>query len=210
MAKSISRNLNLDGVKPHSNVALDSSVHSGSEKKSRKKSLFAAPKPSPEFEVAFKMVVNHEGGYVNDPLDPGGETKYGISKRSYPHVDIASLTVAKVKPIYFQDFWLKCQCHKLPHGLDYLVFSTAVNCGVGRAIRWLQLAVGAGPDGLWGPHSEKRLKIALTGDAEELVVQFIGYRLWHYMKLDDLDDTYGRGWGVRTLREIFEYTRMVK
>ena len=57
------------------------------------------------FLKAFEKVLRHEGGYVNDPLDLGGETKYGISKRSYPHLDIKNLTLDQAKQIYFRDFW---------------------------------------------------------------------------------------------------------
>ena len=52
------------------------------------------------FEDAFDRLISHEGGYVNDPLDPGGETKFGISKRSYPTLDIAALTREDARAIY--------------------------------------------------------------------------------------------------------------
>ena len=57
------------------------------------------------FEEAFSRLMGHEGGYSNDPLDPGGETNWGISKRSYPNVDITNLTRAEAKVIYREDFW---------------------------------------------------------------------------------------------------------
>ena len=56
------------------------------------------------FSEIIPIVLRHEGGYVNDPLDKGGETNYGISKRSYPHLDIHSLTLADAKTIYKRDF----------------------------------------------------------------------------------------------------------
>ena len=52
------------------------------------------------FDIAFKITIGHEGGYVNDPDDPGGETNYGISKRSYPDTDIASLTIGRGGKIF--------------------------------------------------------------------------------------------------------------
>jgi lysozyme family protein len=58
-----------------------------------------------EFNGAFEILIGHEGGYVDHPDDPGGETKYGISKRSYPEVNIAALTLDKAKAIYREDYW---------------------------------------------------------------------------------------------------------
>lgn len=81
------------------------------------------------FQQAFQIVIGHEGGYVNDPVDPGGETKYGISKRSYPDVDIPNLTLEKAQAIYERDYWLKCGCDKLPHPMNIIIFDSAVNHG---------------------------------------------------------------------------------
>lgn len=85
------------------------------------------------FERAVEFVLKHEGGYVDNPNDPGGETKYGISKRAYPELDIKNLTEEKAKEIYHRDYWLKSGCEKIASGLDIVVFDTAVNCGVARA-----------------------------------------------------------------------------
>ena len=60
---------------------------------------------SSSFDLAIPIVLENEGGYVNDPADPGGETKYGISKRSYPALDIKNLTVEQATAIYLRDFW---------------------------------------------------------------------------------------------------------
>ena len=65
------------------------------------------------FNKLFKDILKHEGGYVNDPNDLGGETKYGISKRSYPHLDIPKLTEEQAKTIYYYDYWLKYHVDKL-------------------------------------------------------------------------------------------------
>lgn len=85
------------------------------------------------FDKSFEIVVNSEGGYVNDPDDPGGETKYGISKRAYPKVDIKNLTLDSAKDIYLRDYWVPAGCDNLDYPLDTAVFSCAVNCGVSRA-----------------------------------------------------------------------------
>ncbi len=93
------------------------------------------------FDRAFDFVVGSEGGYVDDPDDPGGETKYGISKRAYPHLDIKSLTLDQAKGIYLSDYWNKSGCNNLPYPLDFCVFDTAVNLGVGRAAKMYSQAV---------------------------------------------------------------------
>jgi lysozyme family protein len=89
------------------------------------------------FMVGLAFVLRWEGGYVDDPRDPGGETKYGISKRSYPHLNIKSLTKEQAAEIYKTDYWNKVGGDTLPFPFDIIVFDTAVNCGVGRATKWL-------------------------------------------------------------------------
>jgi lysozyme family protein len=97
---------------------------------------------NPNFEKAFIELIGIEGGYVNDPTDRGGETKYGISKRSYPHLDIKNLSLQDAKEIYYRDFW---QVNGLDNILKYEVaaelFDTGVNMGVGIASRFLQEAL---------------------------------------------------------------------
>lgn len=74
---------------------------------------------------------------MNDPEDPGGETKYGISKRAYPRLDIKNLTLEDASAIYKRDYWNAAGCDDLDDSLALVVFDTAVNCGVGRAKKWL-------------------------------------------------------------------------
>lgn len=95
-----------------------------------------------QFDAAFEHVLKWEGGYVNDPHDPGGETKYGISKRAHPDVDVAGLTKAAAKEIYRQSYWHKSGCDKLSDGLDLMHFDTAVNMGVGAAEKLLAKSGG--------------------------------------------------------------------
>lgn len=66
------------------------------------------------FALVVNMILNHEGGYVNNPRDPGGETKFGISKATYPHLNIKSLTREQAKDIYYRDFWLKYKINEIP------------------------------------------------------------------------------------------------
>lgn len=85
------------------------------------------------FEAAFAIVVGIEAGYVNDPKDPGGETKYGISKRAYPNEDIPNLTLARAHELYQRDYWDKAGCEALSWPCALMVFDSAVNQGVSFA-----------------------------------------------------------------------------
>lgn len=95
------------------------------------------------FDHAFIFVVGIEGGYTNDPNDPGGETKFGISKRAYPQVDIPNLTLDEAKAIYLRDYWHVCKCDELPADMALLVFDAAVNQGVSAALRFYANATTA-------------------------------------------------------------------
>lgn len=96
-----------------------------------------ANKAVKRFDACIEFVLAAEGGYVNDKYDTGGETKYGISKRSYPKVDIKNLTLEAAREIYKRDYWDACHCSELLEPLDVVVFDTAVNMGVGRAKEFL-------------------------------------------------------------------------
>lgn len=81
------------------------------------------------FDAAFEIVVGVEAGYVNDPKDPGGETKFGISKRAYPDEDIANLTLERAKELYRRDRWDFCHCEGMSWEMALCVFDAAVNQG---------------------------------------------------------------------------------
>lgn len=142
------------------------------------------------FEYLIDRVLSHEGGYVNDPSDPGGETRYGISKRAYPGVDIKNLTREQAIEIYRRDFWLRVQGDKLPKAIAFQLLDAAVNHGVGNAIRWMQRAAGVADDGLIGPQT---LGAISRTDANDLVLKFLAERLEFYTKLKTFD-VFGRGW----------------
>ena len=95
------------------------------------------------FEEIIEVVLEHEGGYVNDPKDPGGETKYGVSKRAYPNEDIKNLTEEGAKDIYRRDYWDKNRCAELPESLRHVYFDMCVNMGAGRATKIMQETANA-------------------------------------------------------------------
>lgn len=133
------------------------------------------------FEQAFGFTLKWEGGYVNDPADSGGETKFGISKKSYPGLDIRSLTVDEAYAIYLRDYWDKVGGDKLPHPLGLAVFDYAVNSGVRTASAALQRAIGATPDGRVGPGTKNALRLALErqwpNGPEELALRVMDDRI---------------------------------
>ena len=99
------------------------------------------------FDEIIEQVLKHEGGYVNDPKDLGGETKYGITKRFYPDVDIKNLTIEQATEIYKKDYWDKNKVESLPQNLWHIYFDMCVNMGKRTAVKVLQrAAVNKGRD----------------------------------------------------------------
>ena len=92
------------------------------------------------FNEIIEKVLEHEGGYVNDPKDLGGETKYGITKRFYPDVDIKNLTIEQATEIYKKDYWDKNRVESLPQNLWHIYFDMCVNMGKRTAVKVLQRA----------------------------------------------------------------------
>ena len=115
------------------------------------------------FDDIIKVVLHHEGGYVNDPQDPGGETNFGIAKRSHPDVDIKNLTEDGAKEIYKEHYWDKNKVESLPEELRHIFFDMCVNQGKSRGVKILQRAAnakGAGlkVDGGMGPKTLAAMK----------------------------------------------------
>lgn len=160
------------------------------------------------FARAFELVIGHEGGFQNDPKDRGnwtggkrgvGErrgTKFGISAMAYPDLDIMSLTLDDARRIYERDYWLAAGCDLLPAGVAYITFDCSVNQGVGRAIRWMQMAVGTGADGKIGPATRRAIREA-EGRAGDVIKEIAAQRIFHYMKLHSLNGHFGLGWARR-------------
>jgi len=150
------------------------------------------------FDQAFDRLMGHEGGYVNNPLDPGGETNWGISKRSYPSVNIRALTRAEAKEIYRRDFWQKIHGETLADGVAFQVLDFAINSGIDTAIRKLQRAVGAADDGHWGPMSQRAADAMSESD---LIMRFVAERLDFGTSLSTWP-TFGKGWARRAATNL--------
>jgi lysozyme family protein len=132
------------------------------------------------FSAALAFTLKHEGGLVNDPNDPGGLTNFGISQRQYPDEDIRNLSRKRVEQIYRDDYWNAINGDKLPPELAFVLFDYAVNCGVPRAVRDLQLIVNTPRDGIVGP---KTLHALSFYSVPYIVEQVLQARCRFYLRL---------------------------
>ena len=137
------------------------------------------------FNAAFKVVVGEEGGYVNNPADPGGETHFGISKRAYPNVDIAALTLDAARTIYKRDYWDVLELDNRPDGPALCLFDCAVNQGVGMA---------------------KILLNQVATSSQPFIIAFQAERGVRYAQLPSFAE-FGRGWMRRLLRITVEASK---
>ena len=153
-----------------------------------------------DFYKAVEFVLKHEGGYVNDQKDPGGETKFGISKRAYPNLDIKNLTRDKAIEIYKRDYWDKLP-GTLPTAIHCVLFDCAVNAGAGRAIRLLQSSIKVNPDGQWGKLSQSALN---KFDENEVLLRFATERIMFYSALSAFS-SFGKGWINRVVESIVQF-----
>ena len=157
------------------------------------------------FDKALAAVLVHEGGYVNNPKDPGGMTNLGCTKAvweehcGHPVNEkvMRALTPDDVAPLYKRKYWDKVQGDELPNGVDYVVFDAAINSGPGRAAKWLQSCVGVEPDGGIGP---KTLAAVRAFDSQQLVKDYAKRRLSFMMDLPTWG-TFGKGW-TRRVNEV--------
>lgn len=150
------------------------------------------------FDDAVEIVLSHEGGYVNHPQDPGGETKYGISKRAYPNLDIKNLTRDQAKAIYKRDYWDRMRCDQFAPGVSLSLFDFGVNAGIRTASIALQRSCGATADGIIGPVTIAR---ANSLHRIALIERFAQERIMHYTSLNTFR-TFGRGWIRRTIEVL--------
>ena len=153
---------------------------------------------SVKFLTAINRVLGHEGGYVHDVNDPGGETKWGISKRSYPSVSIKELTRNQAVAIYYRDFWLKAHCEELSDGAGYQLMDSAVNSGISQSIRFMQRAVGVAEDGVYGPVTLAAIRKVIETD---FIMLFLAERLEFMTKLKNWPN-HGKGWARRIAQNL--------
>jgi len=160
------------------------------------------------YDKCLETILHHEGGYVNHPKDPGGETNLGVTKKVYQEhggtKDMKDLLVEDVAPIYKKGYWDKIKGDDLPGGLDLCVFDFGVNAGPGRAAKFLQQMIGTTVDGGIGPNTLAKLEEYIRENGEhEAVKKYQEMRQKYYENLSTFA-TFGRGW----TRRVEETTKL--
>ena len=165
------------------------------------------------FEHCLKMLLHHEGGFVNHPKDPGGMTNLGVTKKVYDawigrestEAEMRALTPADVGPIYKKNYWDKVRGDDLPAGVDWAAFDWAVNSGAGRPAKAIQRIVGATQDGAIGP---KTLQAVMDMEPEKIVEGVYDIRQKFYESLKTFD-TFGRGWTRRNQETLNQAKKLM-
>ena len=155
------------------------------------------------FDACLKLVLHHEGGYVNHPKDPGGETNLGVTKRVYEEFggtkDMKDLTREDVEPIYKKNYWDRIKADQIPNGLDLCVFDFAVNAGPGRAAKYLQSLIGTTVDGGIGPNTLACLESYIEENGLDTTIENYQQARQEYYESLSTFDTFGAGWTRRNV-----------
>jgi lysozyme family protein len=148
------------------------------------------------FDRAFDALLGNEGGYVNNPKDPGGETNFGITvavARAYGYNgSMRQMPQATAKAIYRTKYWLK-QFDEMPYAVAFQMFDGAVNSGLAQSVKWLQRALAVKDDGVIGPATMAALAKA---DPLAVVIRYNAARLTFLTSLPTWT-TFGKGWAGR-------------
>lgn len=161
------------------------------------------------FRDALPHVLRYEGGFVNDPADPGGATNKGITQRVYdtfrasrglPRQSVAAISDAEVEAIYLRNYWEAGHCNELPWPLSFVHFDACVNAGIGQATKLLQRAARVPDDGRWGPNTAAAVR---AQSPTMLLAELLLERLRFYDLLVQQKPAlvrFFRGWVNRVLR----------
>ena len=163
------------------------------------------------YKNCLELILKSEGGWVNNPKDPGGETNLGVTKAvweeyvGHPVKTMKNLTKDDVAPLYEQKYWRPCYGEVLPRGLDFLVFSMGINSGTGRSNKILQSSLGILADGVIGP---KTRELISSSDVSKLIAKFSETRREFYRSLNK--PAFEKGWLSRVDKEEKEALDMAK
>lgn len=162
------------------------------------------------FDEAFDRLIGHEGGFSDDPKDPGNwtggrvnvgtlkGTKFGIAANTYGDLDIENLTLAQARGIYYRDWWLKAGAGQMDAAIVFQLWDFAVNAGMSTAVRALQRAVRVADDGSIGPMTLRAVRAMAVTD---VLMRFTAQRLRFYTSLSTWG-TYGKGWTNRVAGQL--------
>ena len=166
------------------------------------------------FDKCLAMLLEHEGGYVNNVNDRGGMTNLGVTRRVYEdwmdrpvtEQEMRDLTPDDVAPIYKKNYWDRVKGDQLPSGVDWCAFDWAVNSGSGRPAKAIQRAVGATQDGAIG---NQTLGLVAEKDPKFIIDYVYTVRQAFYEGLDDYKH-FGRGWSRRNTETLHQAMEMVE
>lgn len=157
---------------------------------------------SKNFKTALQRVLKHEGGYVNHPSDPGGETNFGITKntaKQFGYTGSMRLIPADVvEKIYFEQFWKTLDCGNYHFAFGFQLFDAGVNHGLKNARKLLQRAVGVTDDGIVGKATLAAIQKVPTAI---LITSFNAERISFYTKISTFP-TFGKGWMNRVVGNL--------
>lgn len=166
------------------------------------------PKLDPDFQKCFSALLPLEGGYVDDPEDPGGPTNYGVTQKTYdayqnllnqPLKPVMAISMDEVQGIYYDQYWMSVRANALPPGLDFAVFDCAVHSGPARAAKILQGIVGQTQDGSLGTQTLGAVRTYLQNSkatVKGLIEKYYRQREKYLHSLAKWS-TYSRGWTAR-------------
>jgi len=163
------------------------------------------------FKKCLELVLKSEGGWVNNPKDPGGETNLGVTKKVWEEwvghevKTMKDLTPEDVAPMYQAKYWMACYANQLPVGIDYMAFDAAVNMGPGRAVKLLQECLGCVPDGTIGPRT---MQLIDQKKPEDIVDLYSKRKTSFYEGLATFA-TFGKGWLKRVEDVKFNALKMI-
>lgn len=150
------------------------------------------------FDAAFTIVLGVEKGFVDNPVDPGGATRFGITERvARKHgylADMDKLPLPLAQHIAAVEYWMPIRGDALPQELAFQVFDASYNSGPTQAIKWLQQALGVDSDGIFGVSTTTAL--ASAGDVDKIVMRFDARRLMFMASLPQWPE-FARGWARR-------------
>ena len=159
------------------------------------------------WDACFERLIKNEGGFSDHPLDPGGMTNLGVTKRVWENwvghpvteQEMRDLTPEKVAPLYQDLYWSRIKGDNLPTGVDYCVFDASVNSGTFRAAKWLQSTIGAKQDGVIG---NLTINLASLTNPQMTIDKFCATRLEFLKSLSNWP-SFGNGW-ERRIHEVQE------
>jgi lysozyme family protein len=166
---------------------------------------------SDRFGRIYEVVMKYEGGYVNHPNDPGGETYNGISRRAHPNWEGWQFIDQKktvpedlVRRFYYEKFWKPLRCDEMPTPVGEYLFDFAVNAGIRQAVITIQSAVGVTTDGILGPLTMGAIS---RSDAQLLMYKLLSHRITFYVAITTQNrkqfEVFFLGWIRRTI-EVFK------